>query len=99
FAILFCWSHYVELMEFFLGRFVRRLPAGRLLEVAPGHGAWGLLAVVDRPDVTLSGWDISPSSLTIAPRLAEAAGVAERCEYRTGDATKCTEGQAGFDSA
>jgi len=99
FAILFCWSHYVELMEFYLARFVRQLPSGRLLEVAPGHGAWGIIAVSDRPDLTLEGWDISPASLTIAPLMAAGAGVAERCQYRVGDATHAEPGRDGFDAA
>ena len=99
FAILFCWSHYVELMEFFLNCFVRRLRPGRLIEIAPGHGAWGLLAVAPNNDLTLEGWDISPTSLEMAPRMAAAAGLAERASYRLGDATKLSHGEAVYDAA
>ena len=99
FAILFCWSHYVELMGFFLNSFVRRLGPGRLIEIAPGHGAWGLLAVASNAGLTLDGWDISPTSLEMAPRMAAGAGLSERTSYRLGDATKLSHGEAQYDYA
>jgi 2-polyprenyl-3-methyl-5-hydroxy-6-metoxy-1,4-benzoquinol methylase len=99
FAILFCWSHYVELMEFFLNSFVRRLGSGRLIEIAPGHGAWGLLAIKPNKNLRLEGWDISPTSLEMAPLMAAAAGLAERASYCLGDATKLSHGEADYDAA
>jgi 2-polyprenyl-3-methyl-5-hydroxy-6-metoxy-1,4-benzoquinol methylase len=99
FAILFCWSHYVELMELYLERFVQRLPAGRLIEIAPGHGAWGVLAVTSNPALMLEGWDISPTSLTMATKMAEGAGVMERCKYRNADATRLQHEDGRFDAA
>lgn len=99
FAILFCWSHYVELMDFYLRRFVGRLPAGRLVEIAPGHGAWGVLAVANREALTLEGWDISPTSIELAPKLAAGAGMGARCEYRLGDATKIEHAAGHYDAA
>lgn len=99
FAILFCWSHYVELMDFFLGRFVGRLPPGKLVEIAPGHGAWGVLAVANRDGLTLEGWDISPTSLELAPKMAAGAGMAARCTYHLGDATKIAHTSGCYDAA
>jgi len=99
FAILFCWSHYVELMEFFLTRFVPRLTHGRLIEIAPGHGAWGLLAVAHNSHLVLEGWDISPTSLDMAPRMAKGAGMDGRSIYRLGDATQLTHEAGYFDAA
>ena len=99
FAILFCWPHYVELMEFYLERFVRRLSGGRLVEIAPGHGAWGVLAVIGSDHLTLEGWDISPTSLELAPKIAAGAGVGDRCVYRLADATKIDHEQEKFDAA
>ena len=99
FAVLFCWSHYVELMDFYLNRFVARLPAGKLIEIAPGHGAWGVLAVASRPDLRLEGVDISPTSLELAPRMARGAGLQARCAYQLGDATKLALGGSQYDSA
>jgi len=98
FAILFCWSHYVELMEFYLDRFVRPLSGGRLVEVAPGHGAWGVLAVTHSDKLTLEGWDISPTSLELAPKMAAGAGAGSRCSYRIADAMKVEHERGGFDA-
>lgn len=98
-AILFCWSHYVELMEFFLRRFVGKLSAGRLIEVAPGHGLWGLLAIQYTPGLSLEGWDISPTSLALAPRIAAGAGLAQRARYRIGDATQLQHEVGLYDAA
>lgn len=99
FAILFCWSHYVELMEFFLTRFVDRLSSGKLVEIAPGHGAWGILAITNRDGLTLDGWDISPTSLELAPQMAAGAGVGDRCTYHLGDATKIEHTEGLYDAA
>ncbi len=99
FAILFCWSHYVELMDFFLERFVRNLKSGCLIEVAPGHGAWGLLAIKQAPTMYLEGWDISPASLEMAPRLAAGAGLNVRSTYKLGDATKIEHAKGKYDAA
>jgi 2-polyprenyl-3-methyl-5-hydroxy-6-metoxy-1,4-benzoquinol methylase len=99
FAILFCWSHYVELMEFFLRRFVERLSPGKLIEIAPGHGAWGVLATKANENTTLEGWDISPASLELAPKMAFGAGIENRCIYRLGDATQIDPGANRYDSA
>jgi len=99
FAILFSWSHYVELMEFYLKSFVAKLSSGRLIEIAPGHGAWGVLAVSHHAGLTLDGWDISPTSLELAPKMAEGAGVADRCAYHLGDATKIAHSEGLYDAA
>lgn len=98
FAILFSWPHYVELVEFYLRRFVSRLSTGRLIEVAPGHAVWGLLAVKEKPGLTLEGWDISPTSLELAPKMAAGAGVADRCSYRVGDAMALEQDAERFDA-
>ena len=98
FAILFCWSHYVELMEFFLSRFVRELKSGRLLEVAPGHGIWGCLAIQGNPHLSLEGWDISPTSLEMATRIAAGAGLSKRASYKIGDATQIRNDEPQYDS-
>lgn len=86
FAILFFWSHYVELVDFFLNRFVSRLCSESIIEIAPGHGLWGLMALNAKQSTKLEGWDISPSSLHLAPRIAEGAGLETRAIYSLGDA-------------
>lgn len=81
----FCWSHHMELSLFFRDRFLARLPgAPAMVEIAPGHGGWGVWALSNRPDARLQGFDISPSSIAIASSIAKAAGVGSarctRCE-------------------
>lgn len=78
----FCWAHHMELSLCFRDRFLRRLPAApALVEIAPGHGGWGVWALSQRPDARLRGFDISPSSIAIASSIAGAAGVSERASY------------------
>lgn len=85
----FLWPHHLELSMWFEDRFVAALPEGaRIVELAPGHGGWGLTALHARADATLVGYDISPSSIAIATKLAEAAGVGARAQYRRADATQ-----------
>lgn len=92
YAILFCWSHYVELMRFYMDRFVGNIAGGRILEVAPGHGTWGLLAAHVAREAELHGIDISPTFLDFAPRVAKAAGMSGRCHYKCADATSTAAG-------
>ncbi|MBX3161002.1 MAG: class I SAM-dependent methyltransferase [Deltaproteobacteria bacterium] len=83
----FLWVHHLEISAFYEARFVARLPErARLVELAPGHGGWGLLALHRRPGATLAGFDISPSSIDIARSLARAAGLADRASYELRDA-------------
>lgn len=78
----FLWAHHMEIMRFFQDRFLAPLPDGaHLVEIAPGHGGWGAWALHARPDATLEGFDISPSSIAIASSIAGAAGVGPRVTY------------------
>jgi ubiquinone/menaquinone biosynthesis C-methylase UbiE len=99
FAILFSWSHYVELMDFYIDRFVKKLSDGKLIEIAPGHGAWGVLAVSLQKDLKLDGYDISPTSLELAPKMAMGAGLNDRCSYYLQDATTLSSDAAKYDAA
>jgi 2-polyprenyl-3-methyl-5-hydroxy-6-metoxy-1,4-benzoquinol methylase len=99
FAILFCWSHYVELMEFYINRFVKKVPVGRLIEIAPGHGAWGILAASFQDELKIDGFDISPTSLEFAPKMAEGAALNDRCSYYVQDATKLSSEAGKYDAA
>jgi 2-polyprenyl-3-methyl-5-hydroxy-6-metoxy-1,4-benzoquinol methylase len=88
FAILFCWPHYVDTMEFYLTRFIRKFKGTRLLEIAPGHAAWGLIALDVLKQAQLTGVDISPTSIEIAAKHANAAGFGDRAKYIIQDATR-----------
>ncbi len=94
------WAHHMDITLFYLDRFVAKLPgAAQILEIAPGHGGWGLLALDACPDATLEGFDISPSSLAIAGSLAKSAGYEARAHYQVQDALTLVDGpaeRAGF---
>jgi len=78
----FLWAHHMEISLFFQDRFLSKLPAdATLIELAPGHGGWGVWALDELPAARLSGYDISPSSIAIARSLADAAGVGSRATY------------------
>lgn len=81
FAILFCWPHYVALVNYYLKNFLCNIKIGSILEIAPGHGVWGLLALFKSKTLSLEGWDISPTSLKIAPVLAAGCGCSNRVSY------------------
>lgn len=83
----FLWSHHFEISLFFRDRFLAALPPGvRLVEIAPGHGGWGLQALHMLPQANLRGFDISPSSIKIASALARGAGLLDRADYVRKDA-------------
>lgn len=66
--------------------FLNRLPAApRILELACGHGAVGLVSLEQRPDATLLGYDISPPAIRIAHRLAAASSHAARARFAVSD--------------
>ena len=97
----FLWSHHFDLLTWFEDRFVAALPdQAKLLELAPGHGGWGLTALHRRPGSSLVGYDIAPSSIEIATRLANAADVEDRVDYHRADATTLEpEPSVSYDAA
>jgi 2-polyprenyl-3-methyl-5-hydroxy-6-metoxy-1,4-benzoquinol methylase len=78
----FLWSHHMDLLLFFEQRFIPRLKQDvRIIEIAPGHGGWGLWALRNRPDARLDAVDISASSIAVAGALSKAAGLDSRTSY------------------
>lgn len=83
----FLWPHHLEIAMMFRDRFVAKLDDdARIVELAPGHGSWGVWALTVLPEARVRGFDISPSSIAIAESIAEAAGVGDRADYEQGDA-------------
>ncbi len=83
----FLWAHHYQIMTFFQDRFMTRLGGeARLVEIAPGHGGWGVWALAHMRGAALEGYDISPQSIKIANSVAEAAGVGGRAKYVEKDA-------------
>lgn len=96
----FLWAHHMEIMGMFQDRFLAPIPDGaRIVELAPGHGGWGVWALHARPTATLTAFDISPSSMAIATRIATAAGVADRASYTLQNVLALSElPEASFDA-
>lgn len=91
----FLWAHHLEISLFFESRFLSCLPKKpSIVEIAPGHGGWGVWALHQISDATLQGYDISPSSIDIASSVAEAAGVKQRASYSERDALDLTSLEA-----
>lgn len=84
----FLWAHHFRLACFYEDRFLAALPRGasRIVDIAYGHGVWGLWALRERPNATLQGFDISDSAPLIARELSRAAGLDARAVYSRGNA-------------
>ncbi len=94
------WAHHMDLSLFFVDRFLPKVAAdAHVVELAPGHGGWGLLALHSLPHATLEGFDISPSSIHIASLLAHAADLNGRATYEERDALTMSEGKGGHAQA
>ena len=78
----FLWAHHTEICLFYQDRFLKNLATAQtLIEIAPGHGGWGALALKHLPKASLIGYDISPSSIRIATEVSTAAGFNGRARY------------------
>ena len=83
----FLWPHHLEICLFFRDRFLRGIgESAELVEIAPGHGGWGIWALSVLPKCTLRAYDVSRSSIQIAGSLATAAGISDRVDYEECDA-------------
>jgi ubiquinone/menaquinone biosynthesis C-methylase UbiE len=83
----FLWVHHLDLMLFFEQRFLTRLKVNdRLVEIASGHGGWGLWALHQINHTSLTGFDVSATSIAISGSLAQAAGMAQRAHYMQANA-------------
>lgn len=84
---LFAWPHHLTLAKLYEETFLPRIkPGDHIIELAFGHGGWGLWALSATTDTQLTGVDISPSSVKMASSLAQASGLSQRTSYSQGDA-------------
>jgi 2-polyprenyl-3-methyl-5-hydroxy-6-metoxy-1,4-benzoquinol methylase len=65
------------------------------LELASGHGVWGLLAAEDRTDIQVKGVDISPAAVAFADRLRRISGHADRVKFEVRDALDVGQADGG----
>jgi SAM-dependent methyltransferase len=81
------WPSMVRHIALFRDEFVRRLPReAEVLELASGHGVLSLLVAHDRPDIRVTGLDISPPAVAVANRLLAASGHGGRVSFAVADA-------------
>jgi ubiquinone/menaquinone biosynthesis C-methylase UbiE len=74
------------------------ITTGRVLEVGPGPGYIGLEWLKKTEETALVGLDISADMLALARTNAEAYGLADRVEYRGGDARSMPFADESFDA-
>src|SRR5215469_4896955 len=85
------WPSMTAHLALFRDEFLRRLPKNAaVLELACGHGVLSLLAAEERPDIRVTGLDISPPAVAVAKRLLAASGHGERVSFAVADALRTT---------
>jgi len=91
------WPSMVNHIALYRDEFLRAIPkGGRVLEVASGHGVMSLLAAETRPDIELSGFDISPPAVAVSDRLLAVSGHRARVKFAVKDALDLeTTGNSG----
>ena len=72
-------------------------PKSRVLDIAAGHGLYGIQVAKQNPDATIVALDFA-SVLAVASENAERAGVLDRFSFLPGDALEVSMG-TGFDAA
>ncbi|HVN45293.1 MAG TPA: class I SAM-dependent methyltransferase [Steroidobacteraceae bacterium] len=83
------WPSMIAHIALFRDQFLRRLPPNaRILELASGHGVLSLLAAEERPDIRVTGLDISPPAVAVAKRLLAASEHQERVSFEVADALR-----------
>lgn len=80
------WESMISHLVLFREEFLNNLPEGaRLIEFACGHGVLGLISVEHRADITLAGYDISPSAIAIASKLSIHSGHEKSVSFEVQD--------------
>ncbi|MBI4182457.1 MAG: class I SAM-dependent methyltransferase [Proteobacteria bacterium] len=70
------WANQAESFRFYVENFLARLrPGSDLLEVGPGHGLLIYFAARAERVASITGWDVSESSLAMTRRTLETIGV------------------------
>jgi SAM-dependent methyltransferase len=83
------WPSMVNHIAMYRDDFLKALPVdAKVMELASGHGVMGLLAAETRPDIYVTGFDISPPATAVAKRLLHVSGHRERVAFEVKDALK-----------
>lgn len=92
------WPSMAPLLRLYRDDFLGILPNdSKILELACGHGVLGLLALMERKDSKVVGYDIGSSAIDIANRLAICSGFAERANFKVQDVLELPNQGEKFD--
>ena len=81
----FAWTNHFQLWCFYEDRFLGADLVRHVVEIAPGHGLFGVAALKRHDAARLLGVDISAASVALSRKIAIAGGT-PRAEYTLGDA-------------
>ncbi len=93
----FAWPNHFNLFCFFEDEFLQRIKPRQVLEVAPGHGLFGLTLLERHSSAMLTGVDISPASIQLSRRVAQCFGLTH-ASYIQGNALQLSENFGTFDT-
>jgi SAM-dependent methyltransferase len=89
------WPSMINHIAMYRDDFIKALPPkARVLELASGHGVMGLLAVETRPDIHVTGFDISPPAVAISNKLRGVSGIESRVTFEVKNALKLNLGES-----
>jgi SAM-dependent methyltransferase len=89
------WPSMINHIALYRDEFLKALPPdARLLELASGHGVMGLLAAETRPDIQVTGFDISPPAVAVSNRLRGVSGNEHRVTFEVRNALKLNLGES-----
>jgi 2-polyprenyl-3-methyl-5-hydroxy-6-metoxy-1,4-benzoquinol methylase len=90
------WPSMINHIALFRDDFLKVLPPdAKLLEAASGHGVMGLLAAETRPDIKVTGFDISPPAVAVSNRLRGVSGNEDRVTFEVKNALELNLGDSG----
>ncbi len=88
------WPSMINHISLYRDDFLKALPPNaKLLELASGHGVMGLLAAETRPDIHVTGFDISPPAVAVSNRLRGVSGHQGRVTFAVKNALKLDMGE------
>lgn len=77
------WEHHAGAVSAYLNKYLPGLaPGARHLEVGPGHGFFLYFAAADPRVATLTGWDVSPTSLDQTRQVLDILGVEKQVDLQ-----------------
>jgi 2-polyprenyl-3-methyl-5-hydroxy-6-metoxy-1,4-benzoquinol methylase len=95
------WDNHAGVVSAFLDRYLPNLrQRTRHLEVGPGHGFFLYFAAADANVVSLTGWDVSPTSIDHTRQVLDVLGVEKDVELKVQNLFEAGSPEAGseFDS-